>query len=217
MGKTLSNRQKEDTVKLTSSIQNSFHARLLAETLSLRRSSQDAAKLYQPLSQSTMDLNPHQVEASIFAFKSPLSRGAILADEVGLGKTIEAGLIISQLLAEGKRHILVLCPATIRGQWQGELLEKFGFTSIVVDGKTFKEDFAPLRKSGVYILSIPFAYRKVEELRAIPWDLIVIDEAHRLRNLRGRHHLTLKETFARHPKLLLTATPLQNNLIELFA
>ena len=204
-------------MNLTSSIQNSFHARLLAETLSLRRSSQDAAKLYQPLSQSTMDLNPHQVEASIFAFKSPLSRGAILADEVGLGKTIEAGLIISQLLAEGKRHILILCPATIRGQWQEELLEKFGVTSIVVHGKTLREEFAPLRKPGVYILSIPFAYRKVEELRTIPWDLIVIDEAHRLRNLRGRHHLTLKEAFARHPKLLLTATPLQNNLIELFA
>ena len=65
-----------------------------------------------------VDINPHQVEAALFAFKSPLSKGAILADEVGLGKTIEAGLVISQKWVEKKRKILIIAPANLRKQWR---------------------------------------------------------------------------------------------------
>lgn len=64
-----------------------------------------------------VDLNPHQVEAALFAFRSPLSQGVILADEVGLGKTIEAGLVIAQRWAERKRRILIITPANLRKQW----------------------------------------------------------------------------------------------------
>jgi len=83
-----------------------YHANYLARELTKRGSADNAEKLSQSLCNATVDLNPHQVEAALFAFRSPLSRGAVLADEVGLGKTIEAGLIISQLWAEKKRRVL---------------------------------------------------------------------------------------------------------------
>ena len=93
--------------------------------LTRRVGADQADKLAQSLSNATVDLNPYQVDAALFAFRSPLSRGAILADEVGLGKTIEAGIITSQLWAEHKRRILVIAPASLRKQWSRELVEKF--------------------------------------------------------------------------------------------
>ena len=199
---------------------NIFTLKLLAEKLTLRRPSGDAAKLNQSLNASVIDLNPHQIEAAVFAFKSPLSKGAILCDEVGLGKTIEAGLIISQLVSEGKKHILILCPASIRTQWQSELLEKFGITATIIDAKVLKSELKsyPFKNEGVIISSIPFAYRHVREIKHISWDLVVIDEAHRLRNLRSKQHMVLKEFVWGKAKgrILLTATPLQNNLMELY-
>ena len=86
-----------------------------------------------------VDLNPHQVEAALFAFRSPLSRGAILADEVGLGKTIEAGIILSQIWAERKRKILIIVPSSLRKQWNQELLEKFFLPSIILETKSFNQ------------------------------------------------------------------------------
>jgi len=86
-----------------------YHAKYYAAELTKRCSSHQLGKLNQSIFNATVDLNPHQIDAALFAFRSPLSRGAVLADEVGLGKTIEAGLIISQLWAERrnvKRNIL---------------------------------------------------------------------------------------------------------------
>ena len=74
---------------------------------------------------SEVDLNPHQFDAALFAFRSPLSNGAILADEVGLGKTIEAGIVLSQKWAEGKRKILIILPSSLRKQWHQELADNF--------------------------------------------------------------------------------------------
>jgi SNF2 family DNA or RNA helicase len=102
-----------------------YHSKYYAHELTRRFASDRLEKLSQSLFNATVDLNPHQVEAALFAFRSPLSRGAILADEVGLGKTIEAGLIISQLWAERKRRILIILPAALREQWSRELAEKF--------------------------------------------------------------------------------------------
>jgi hypothetical protein len=72
-----------------------YHAKLFAHELTRQRSVADAEKLAGTLLDAQVDLNPHQVVAALFAFKSPLSKGAILADEVGLGKTIEAGLVLA--------------------------------------------------------------------------------------------------------------------------
>ena len=110
-----------------------YHAKYYAHALTRRRSADDPDKLTTSLMNATVDLNPHQIDAAMFAFRSPLSRGAILADEVGLGKTIEAGLIISQLWAERKRRILIIVPTTLRKQWSQELAEKFFLDSDVFD------------------------------------------------------------------------------------
>src|SRR6266702_7370078 len=100
-----------------------FHAKYFAHELTKRCASDSVEKLASVLSDAQVDLNPHQIEAALFAFRNPFSRGAILADEVGLGKTIEAGLLLSQHWAERKRRLLVIVPANLRRQWQQELAD----------------------------------------------------------------------------------------------
>lgn len=201
-----------------------FHSTYYAHELTKRSSSDDLAKLGASLFNATVDLNPHQLDAALFAFNSPLSSGAILADEVGLGKTIEAGLIISQLWAERRRRILVVTPTTLRKQWSQELADKFFLSSRVLDTAEYNKlirDGAsdPLNTGEVVICSYNFAASRSSELRATPWDLVVIDEAHRLRNVyRPQNKIAnaIRNATIGRRKLLLTATPLQNNLQELF-
>lgn len=171
-----------------------------------------------------VDLNPHQVEAALFAFRSPLSKGAILADEVGLGKTIEAGLVLAQKWTEGNRRILVISPANLRKQWSQEIEEKFFLPTLILEAKNYNR----MAKDGIrlqfvqkklVICSFQFAARHADELMIIPWDLVVIDEAHRLRNVHrpdNRIGRAIKGALANAPKVLLTATPLQNSLMELY-
>jgi len=116
----------------------SYHSQYYAHELTRRFSSDKLEKLSQTLCNAVVDLNPHQIEAALFAFRSPLSRGAILADEVGLGKTIEAGLVLSQLWAEKKRRILIIVPASLREQWSRELKEKFYVDSLIMDARNYK-------------------------------------------------------------------------------
>ncbi len=174
-----------------------------------------------------VDLNPHQVDAALFVCRSPLSRGALLADEVGLGKTIEAGLILAQRWAERKRHILIIVPANLRKQWHQELQEKFGLQCRILEAKNYNA----LRKSGdanpfLYdggpiICSYQFAKSKADNLKQIGhWDLVIYDEAHRLRNVYKPTNVigrVLKEALQNaQSRVLLTATPLQNSILELF-
>ena len=171
-------------------------------------------------------MNPHQVEAALFALKSPLSRGVLLADEVGLGKTIEAGLVIAQRWAEHRRRILLVVPASLRKQWQQELSDKFSLPSTILDAKTYRDHENAGRKrpfadaNGIIICSYEFAARKANELPAIDWDLVIYDEAHRLRNVYrkngSKRAKALRDALKAPFKLLLTATPLQNSLMELY-
>jgi ERCC4-related helicase len=172
-----------------------------------------------------VDLNPHQVDAALFAFSSPLSKGALLADEVGLGKTIEAGLVISQRWAERKRRILIIAPANLRKQWHQELAEKFFLPGHIMEARTYNDaikqgQFQPFnRTDSIAICSYQFARGKASDVANTPWDLVVIDEAHRLRNVYKPNNIianTLKKALQPSHKLLLTATPLQNSLLELF-
>src|SRR5258708_32921246 len=114
-----------------------FHAKYIAYELTKRSSSDSMQKLASTLVDAQVDLNPHQVEAALFAFRSPLSKGAILADEVGLGKTIEAGLVISQKWAERKRKILIITPANVRKQWSQELQDKFFLPCELLETKSY--------------------------------------------------------------------------------
>ena len=171
-----------------------------------------------------VDLNPHQVDAALFSFRSPLSKGAILADEVGLGKTIEAGIVLSQKWAERKRKILIILPASLRKQWYQELQEKFYLPSQILEARNFnlaiKEGTRnPFDIPDIVLCSYHFARNKAEYVKSIQWDLVVIDEAHRLRNVYktgNKIARELKEALEHAPKLLLTATPLQNSLMELY-
>lgn len=201
-----------------------FHAKYLAHELAKRCSSDSVEKLAAVLSDAQVDLNPHQVEAALFAFRSPFSKGAILADEVGLGKTIEAGLLLAQKWAERKRHLLAIVPANLRKQWAQELSDKFFLPSVILEARTFNEairggNLNPFRQNGIVLCSYQFARSKEPYLRQTPWDLIVIDEAHRLRNVyknTSKIANAIKQAVADYPKLLLTATPLQNSLLELY-
>jgi SNF2 family DNA or RNA helicase len=201
-----------------------YHTKLYAHELSRRHSVADAGKLAATLLDAQVDLNPHQVEAALFAFKSPLSKGAILADEVGLGKTIEAGLVLAQKWTEGHRRMLVVTPANLRKQWSQELEEKFFLPTMILEAKNYNKLAKdgvrrPFEQKALVICSYQFAARQADELMVIPWDLVVIDEAHRLRNVYrpdNRIARTLKTALASAPKVLLTATPLQNSLMELY-
>src|SRR3984957_15221519 len=113
------------------------HAKYLAHELTKRCSAESIEKLAGALVDAQVDLNPHQVEAALFAFHSPLSKGALLADEVGLGKTIEAGLVLSQKWAERKRRILIITPSNLRKQWYQEMQEKFFLPSIILETKSY--------------------------------------------------------------------------------
>jgi ERCC4-related helicase len=199
-----------------------FHAKYFAHDLT-RRGTGGIDRLSMSLFDAAVDLNPHQIEAALFALESPLSKGVILADEVGLGKTIEAGIVLCQLWAERKRRLLVICPASIRKQWALELATKFNLPAVVLDAKFWREaqraSREPLAIGQVIIMSFHFANRLREELKAVAWNLVVIDEAHKLRNAyRASNRVGQGIRWATEDgrKLLLTATPLQNSLLELY-
>ena len=202
-----------------------IQAHIAAQELTLKHAADNPEKLTKALVDAQVDLNPHQVDAALFAFQNPLSKGALLADEVGLGKTIEAGLIATQYWAEGRRRVLVLCPASLRTQWRDELQEKFFLQSLILDSKVMKEStssnaFDEGRSSTprVVIASYHFAARQQDLLMTVPWDLAILDEAHRLRNVHkgARIAESVRASLATTPKVLLTATPLQNTVLELY-
>jgi len=181
-------------------------------------------RLSTTLFDSKVDLNPHQVEAALFAISNPLQKGVILADEVGLGKTIEAGLVLCQRWAERRRRLIVVCPAHIRKQWQSELTEKFSLPATVLDRRLWNQLRAdgtpnPFDCGKIVVISYGFAARMKDDLRAIPFDLVVLDEAHKLRNAYQPSRTggqAVRWAFELRQKLLLTATPLQNSLLELY-
>ncbi|MCZ8270560.1 MAG: SNF2-related protein [Beijerinckiaceae bacterium] len=201
-----------------------YHGQYLAHRVTLNGVDEDA--FAKSLSTARVQLNPHQVDAALFALEPPVPRGAILADEVGLGKTIEASLVIAQRWAEKRRRILLIVPASLRKQWTQELSEKFGLDTLILESKTFKE----LKKAGVkqpfeannkvVVTSYEFAAIREADLVAVDWDLVIFDEAHRLRNVykqgASKRAKALQRALKDRFKLLLTATPLQNSLMELY-
>ena len=200
-----------------------FHARYYAALLTQQQANGDLGSLSQSLLSSTVDINPHQIDAALFAFSSPLSKGVVLADEVGLGKTIEAGLVICQYWATGKRKILIVCPASLRKQWEAELLDKFGIPSEILDTKNYnayqREGKNPLSPKRAIICSYNFAAKHKEHILLHAFDLAVIDEAHKMRNVyrsSARTSAEVRDALTGVRKLLLTATPFQNSLMELY-
>ncbi|RVE13463.1 MULTISPECIES: SNF2-related protein [Enterobacteriaceae] len=206
---------------------SAYHAKYYAHELTRRHTSDGVDRLSQSLFDASVDLNPHQIEAALFALRNPLQEGVLLADEVGLGKTIEAALVVCQYWAERRRRLLVICPASLRKQWAQELHDKFAMPTTVMDAVSMRKQsagdmLATLQRQvgqAVVIMSYQFAARLEAELRAVSWDMVVIDEAHKLRNAHRTSNRTgqaLKRALQGRKKLLLTATPLQNSLMELY-
>jgi Helicase conserved C-terminal domain/SNF2-related domain len=204
-----------------------FNRRILAEDLVRVRRPDERERYAAAQRQARIDPNPHQIDAVIFALRRLREGGCILADEVGLGKTIEAGLVIAQSRAEGARRILLIVPKSLLGQWQSELLDLFGIQS--------RENDANFVAPGVYLVGREFAGSERGSTflgAAPPFDLAVIDEAHEI--FAGLHRRygpdgiydeTSEEALMAHrvrgllrttPVLLLTATPMQNSLVELW-
>lgn len=188
-----------------------------------RRATTGMDRISMALFDAGVDLNPHQIEAALFALQSPLSKGVILADEVGLGKTIEAGIVLCQFWAERKRRLLVICPASLRKQWAMELEEKFNLPVLVLDAKTYsmvqRGGRLPFNEKAIIVVSMNYAVAKRDDLKGVSWDLVVIDEAHKLRNAYRQSNKVgqgIRWATENCRKLLLTATPLQNSLLELY-
>lgn len=201
-----------------------YQACYLAHDLSRKCAPDDPDRINASVFDASIDLNPHQIDAALFALESPFATGVLLADEVGLGKTVEAGLLLAQRWAEGKRRLLVIAPASLTRQWADELQDKFHLPATVLTSATYAaaspvNSASPWAFDGVVICSYHFAASREASLRKEFWDLVVLDEAHRLRNAykpSNRIGQTLRDIFFGVQKVLLTATPLQNSLMELY-
>lgn len=194
----------------------------LASLLTRKHPLHDPEKLNSSIRSANIVLNPHQVDAAVYAFNSPLSRGAILADEVGLGKTIEAGLIINQLCVEGRDKILILVPASLRTQWMEELQDRFGLPSTLIDSSKLNKLITesaesgkghnPFDVGGIFIASHHFgaAEKYKAYTKHTKWDLVVLDEAHRMRNVYRKSNKVakrLREHIDGRPRFYLLLHP----------
>ncbi|SNT01555.1 Helicase conserved C-terminal domain-containing protein [Micrococcales bacterium KH10] len=198
-----------------------YQAKYFAHELQRSYANDHVGKLAGLLFDAQVEPKPHQIDAALFVLQTPFLRGVILADEVGLGKTIEAGIVLSQYWAERRRNVLIIAPSSLRQQWQQELYEKFLIPSQILDSQSKDALLVDLgaRSAQVLICSYEFA-RRYESSLLRSWDLLIADEAHRLRNYwTGRTKVA--EAVAHissgaHKTVLLTATPLQNRLEELY-
>lgn len=178
---------------------------------------------YRCLLNADIELNPHQINAFIAAIQALKTGGIILADEVGLGKTIEAGLVLNYVLDSGAKKVLIALPATLRKQWEVELEEKFGKKAVILDRLTVEKDYYGMKawiekpEVRIVITSYDYSSKLMKRFPDVKWDFIIIDEAHNLRNVfhgtkRAKKLYDLSKGI---PKILLTATPLQNSLSDL--
>jgi SNF2 family DNA or RNA helicase len=219
---TIPNQADQNTASAYCSHQLAY----FAHKLTLRGPADSMDRMAGALLDAQVDLNPHQIDAALFATSNPLSKGAILADEVGLGKTIEAGLLIAQRWAERKRRLLIITPANLRKQWHQELADKFGLPAVILEAKSFRQAvkdgttnpfdrITDATRSDIVICSYQFAASRATEVQNVAWDLVVVDEAHRLRNVYKPENKTaraLRDALSHTRKVFLTATPLQNSL-----
>lgn len=196
-----------------------YQAKLYAYELERSYASDHVGKLAGLLFDAKVEPKPHQIDAALFALQTPFLNGVILADEVGLGKTIEAGIIISQYWAERKQRILIIAPSSLRQQWRQELDEKFAIPASLLEKTSLEDLSSPATLPQVLICSYEFANTN-QVMLAKGWDLVVCDEAHRLRsNWTGKAKIPQAVASickAAEKSVMLTATPLQNRLEELY-
>ena len=206
-----------------------IHRRYYAEDLVRQRRAGERRRQVSSQRRGRVDPNPHQIDAVMFALRRIPEGGCILADEVGLGKTIESGLVIAQLLAEGATRILIVVPRPLLGQWQAELVDLFD-----IEAFEAADPSVDAEGEGVFLAGREYAGGEAgaSRLAAAPWDLCLIDEAHEV--FAGIHRRydragiyeeespqaqmahRVRRVIGASPVLLLTATPIQNSLRELW-
>ena len=197
---------------------------LLLEQYSLYKKQQLEESPFKCLLNADIEPNPHQINAFCAAIQALKTGGIILADEVGLGKTIEAGLVLNYVIDSGAKKMLISLPATLRKQWEVELLEKFRRQAIILDRYTVEHDRVNIQRRlenqnelSIVIASYDYSSKLIKRFPQVKWDFLIIDEAHNLRNVfhgtkRAKNLYDLTKGI---PKILLTATPLQNSLTDL--
>ena len=201
-----------------------MESNLLLEQYSWYKKQQLAESPFKCLLNADIELNPHQINAFCAAIQALKTGGIILADEVGLGKTIEAGLVLNYVIDSGAKKILISLPAPLRKQWEVELIEKFGRQAVILDRYTVERDHVNIQRSledrdgvSIVIASYDYSSKLIKRFPRVKWDFLIIDEAHNLRNVfhgtkRAKNLYDLTKGI---PKILLTATPLQNSLTDL--
>lgn len=197
---------------------------ILLEQYSLYKKQQLAESPFKCLLNADIEPNPHQINAFCAAIQALKTGGIILADEVGLGKTIEASLVLNYVIDSGAKKVLISLPATLRKQWEVELLEKFRRQAIILNRYTVEHDRVNIQQRlenknelNIVIASYDYSSKLIKRFPQVKWDFLIIDEAHNLRNVfhgtkRAKNLYDLTKGI---PKILLTATPLQNSLTDL--
>ena len=197
---------------------------LLLEQFSRYKKLELEASPFHFLLDAHIELNPHQINAFCTAIDALKTGGIVLADEVGLGKTIEAGLILKYELELGAKRVLIALPASLRKQWELELYDKFELDSIILDRPTLEKESSEWYKRltdnksvKIVLASYDYSSKLMKRFQDVKWDFIIIDEAHNLRNVFNgtKRAKNLYEISKGIPKILLTATPLQNSLTDL--
>lgn len=201
-----------------------MESNLLLEQFSRYKKLELEASPFHFLLDANIELNPHQINAFCAAIQALKTGGIVLADEVGLGKTIEAGLVLKYVLESGAKRVLISLPASLRKQWELELEDKFGLESIILDRPTVEKDNSEWRrrltdnkKVRIVLTTYDYSSKLMKRFPEVKWDFIIIDEAHNLRNVfhGTKRAKNLYELSKGIPKILLTATPLQNSLTDL--
>lgn len=204
---------------------HSFLEKYCVNMLQLKNSGNGVDRIGSALFGSKIKLTPHQIQAALFAFDNPLNKGVLLADEVGLGKTIEAGIILSQLWNEGKTRMLIVAPASLMRQWSSELYDKFHLDSFIMDRKMYNQRKVigyenPFKNAkSIIICSYQMCSASKDDIYNAGFDYVIVDEAHKLRNVHNEKTVmanNVKFAISRYKKALLTATPIQNNLMDVY-
>lgn len=189
-----------------------FHAMCTARQLT--EYAQGADRLVPAYASSDIEVYPYQIAAAMFALRSPYLKGVVLADEGSLGKTYESLLVISELYFEGRDRILLIVPIPLLRQWAEIMESRFSVPFSVVDRNSTDEN--PFDADAVVLTTYEYAAEKAELIEKTEWNIAVFEEAHRLSKSDNKTTIALKEAVGSAFKLLLTATPMQNSIMDLY-
>ena len=174
---------------------------------------------------ANLEIHPHQVEAALFALRSSRLKGVILADETGLGKSVEALLVMAQKWYEGKQRILLIVPTHLLYQWTQEFEDKLLLPHVSMDNNSIFNNFVkdgqanPFSQEAIVVTTYDFVAEKSEYISDVDWDVTVFEEAHRLRKVytgENKGAAVIQAAVKGSYKILLTATPMQNNILDLY-